>query len=92
MNTTTLVLVNNLTVLHQCAIRIFKEIKQPDGSRKIIGYLATWDDMKSCMDNPMTWNDSTVDWKRHLGPENNRKSYKRKGNTPNNKKISTPNT
>ncbi|GES98719.1 hypothetical protein RCL_jg5593.t1 [Rhizophagus clarus] len=39
--------------LIQRDIRMFKEIKLPDGSRKIIGYLSTWDSMKDCINNPM---------------------------------------
>ncbi|GES91292.1 hypothetical protein GLOIN_2v1868094 [Rhizophagus clarus] len=60
MNTTTLALKENIASLTQRDIRMFKEIKFPDGSRKIIGYLSTWDSMKECIDNPMIWNDASL--------------------------------
>ncbi|GES89289.1 hypothetical protein GLOIN_2v1473242 [Rhizophagus clarus] len=56
MNTTTLALKENISSLIQRDIRMFKEVKLPDGSRKIIGYLSTWDNMKECIDTPMVWN------------------------------------
>ncbi|GES94734.1 hypothetical protein GLOIN_2v1662849 [Rhizophagus clarus] len=56
MNTTTLALKENISSLIQRDIRMFKEVKLPDGSRKIIGYLSTWDNMKECIDTPMIWN------------------------------------
>ncbi|GET01740.1 hypothetical protein GLOIN_2v1773466 [Rhizophagus clarus] len=54
MNTTTLTLKENISSLIQRDIRMFKEVKLLDGSRKIIGYLSTWDNMKECIDKPMT--------------------------------------
>ncbi|GBB98295.1 hypothetical protein RclHR1_33200002 [Rhizophagus clarus] len=56
MNTTTLALKENISSLIQRDIRMFKEVKLLDGSRKIIGYLSTWDNMKDCIDKPMIWN------------------------------------
>ncbi|GBB93206.1 hypothetical protein RclHR1_02130019 [Rhizophagus clarus] len=76
MNTTTLALKENINSLIQCDIRMFKEIKFPDGSRKIIGYLSTWDNMKDCIDKPIIWNGDSLKWSRHLGPSNNKLAYK----------------
>ncbi|GES86949.1 hypothetical protein GLOIN_2v1773466 [Rhizophagus clarus] len=53
MNMTTLTLKENISSLIQRDIRMFKEVKFLDGSRKIIGYLSTWDNMKECIDKPM---------------------------------------
>ncbi|GBB92541.1 hypothetical protein RclHR1_02020023 [Rhizophagus clarus] len=76
MNTTTLALKENITSLIQRNIRMFKEVKFPDGSRKIVGYLSIWDNMKECIDTSMTWNGAQLKWSRHLGPSNNKLAYK----------------
>ncbi|GES96546.1 hypothetical protein GLOIN_2v1773466 [Rhizophagus clarus] len=76
MNTTTLALKENINSLIQRDIRMFKEIKFSDGSRKIIGYLLTWDSMKECIDIPMIWNGASLTWSCHLSPSNNKAAYK----------------
>ncbi|GBB88463.1 hypothetical protein RclHR1_00150059 [Rhizophagus clarus] len=76
MNTTTLALKENISPLIQRDIRMFKEIKFPDGFRKIIGYLSTWDNMKDCIDKPMNWNGEKLKWSCHLDPSNNKSAYK----------------
>ncbi|GBB84950.1 hypothetical protein RclHR1_11530002 [Rhizophagus clarus] len=56
---------------------MFKEIKFSDRTRKIIGYLSNWDSMKECIDQPMMWNGASLKWSHHLGPSNNKATYKR---------------
>ncbi|GBB91706.1 hypothetical protein RclHR1_19070002 [Rhizophagus clarus] len=92
MNTTMLALKKNIVSLTQRDIRMFKEIKLPDGSRKIIGYLSTWDSMKECIDNPMNWNGAVLQWSCHLGPSNNKKSYKRQNEIKTSKTSDTNNS
>ncbi|GBB92583.1 hypothetical protein RclHR1_20260002 [Rhizophagus clarus] len=76
MNTTTLALKENISSLIQRDICMFKEVKFPDGSRKIIGYLLTWDNIKECIDMPMTWNNAKLKWSCHFGSSNNKSAYK----------------
>ncbi|GBB84776.1 hypothetical protein RclHR1_11350002 [Rhizophagus clarus] len=80
------------TSLIQCDIRMFKEIKLPDGSRKIIGYLSTWDSMKECINNPMVWNGISLKWSRHLGLTNNKANYKNKKEIKTSKQLKTNNS
>ncbi|GBC09184.1 hypothetical protein RclHR1_08680001 [Rhizophagus clarus] len=77
MNMTMLALKENISSLLQRDIRMFKEIKFSDRTRKIIGYLSNWDSMKECIDQPIIWNGAALKWSRHLGPSNNKATYKR---------------
>ncbi|GES86930.1 hypothetical protein RCL_jg20827.t1 [Rhizophagus clarus] len=38
---------------------MFKEVKLPDGKRKIIGYLSNWDDLHRLINTPNIWNGET---------------------------------
>ncbi|GBC05887.1 hypothetical protein RclHR1_00650006 [Rhizophagus clarus] len=76
MTTISLALKKNISSLIQRDICMFKEIKFPDGSRKIIGYLSTWDNMKDCIDKPMIWNGAKLKWSCHLGSSNHKLAYK----------------
>ncbi|GES86653.1 hypothetical protein RCL_jg20594.t1 [Rhizophagus clarus] len=87
----TLALKKNISSLIQRDIYMFKEIKFPDGSRKIIGYLSIWDSMKDCIDTPMIWNGTLLTWSRHLGPSNNKATYKNKKEIKTSKQSNTNN-
>ncbi|GBC09909.1 hypothetical protein RclHR1_00920027 [Rhizophagus clarus] len=92
MNTTTLALKENISSLIQRDIRMFKEVKLPDGSRKIIGYLSTWDNMKDCIDKPMIWNGAQLKWSCHLGPSNNKTAYNKTNKIKPSKRSTTNNS
>ncbi|GBB89622.1 hypothetical protein RclHR1_16360002 [Rhizophagus clarus] len=92
MNTTTLALKENINFLIQRDICMFKEVKFPDGSRKIIGYLSTWDNMKDCIDKPMVWNGAQLKWSHHLGPSNNKSAYNTKNKIKPSKRSNTNNS
>ncbi|GBB90979.1 hypothetical protein RclHR1_18050004 [Rhizophagus clarus] len=67
-------------------INMFKEIKLPDGKRKIIGYLSNWDDLHRLINSPSVWNGETVDWTRHTSSSHNpRKAIKSDRNKSNGK-------
>ncbi|GES81383.1 hypothetical protein GLOIN_2v1785010 [Rhizophagus clarus] len=71
-------------------INMFKEIKLPDGKRKIIGYLSNWDDLHRLINSPSVWNGETVDWTRHTSSSHNpRKAIKSDRNKSNGKTQST---
>ncbi|GES86322.1 hypothetical protein GLOIN_2v1871772 [Rhizophagus clarus] len=40
-------------------INMFKEVKLPDGKRKIIGYLSNWDDLYRLINTPNVWHGKT---------------------------------
>ncbi|GBB89538.1 hypothetical protein RclHR1_16240007 [Rhizophagus clarus] len=77
MTSATLVHKDNEAYLISHNINMFKEIKLPDGKRKIIGYLSNWDDLYWLINTPNVWHGETVDWTRHTSPSHNpRKSTK----------------
>ncbi|GBC05898.1 hypothetical protein RclHR1_00650017 [Rhizophagus clarus] len=58
-------------------INMFKEVKLPDGKRKIIGYLSNWDDLYQLINTSNVWHGETIDWTHHTFPSHNlRKSTK----------------
>ncbi|GBC01518.1 hypothetical protein RclHR1_04210004 [Rhizophagus clarus] len=77
MTTAILVHKDNEAYLISHNINMFKEVKLPDGKRKIIGYLSNWDDLYRLINTPNVWNGETVDWTHHTSPSHNpRKSTK----------------
>ncbi|GBC09755.1 hypothetical protein RclHR1_00910005 [Rhizophagus clarus] len=52
MNSATLVHNDNEAYLIFHNINMFKEVKLPDGKRKIIGYLSSWDDLHRLINTP----------------------------------------
>ncbi|GES90803.1 hypothetical protein RCL_jg14372.t1 [Rhizophagus clarus] len=44
---------------------MFKEIKFPDGSRKIVKYFKTWEHLQKCISNPTLWYGKNVSWCKH---------------------------
>ncbi|GBC06150.1 hypothetical protein RclHR1_06660003 [Rhizophagus clarus] len=51
MNTASLTAPQHLTFLSELNIKMFKEIKFPDGSRKIVEYFKTWEHLQKCISN-----------------------------------------
>ncbi|GBB90201.1 hypothetical protein RclHR1_01710001 [Rhizophagus clarus] len=77
MTSATLVHKDNEAYLISHNINMFKEVKLPDGKRKIIGYLSNWDDLHRLINTPNVWHGETVDWTHHTSPSHNpRKSTK----------------
>ncbi|GBC05631.1 hypothetical protein RclHR1_06330001 [Rhizophagus clarus] len=71
MTTATLIHKDNEAYLISHNINMFKEVKLPDGKRKIIGYLSNWDNLYRLINTPNVWNDETVDWTHHTSPSHN---------------------
>ncbi|GBB98248.1 hypothetical protein RclHR1_03180013 [Rhizophagus clarus] len=86
MTSATLVHKDNEAYLISYNINMFKEVKLPDGKRKIIEYLSNWDDLYQLINTLNVWNGKTVDWTRHTSPSHNpkksTKSPKDKSNGP----------
>ncbi|GBB85672.1 hypothetical protein RclHR1_12150007 [Rhizophagus clarus] len=62
MNTASLAVPQHLTFLSELNIKMFKEIKFPDGSRKIVRYFETWEHLQKCISNPTLWYGKNVSW------------------------------
>ncbi|GBC06070.1 hypothetical protein RclHR1_06600004 [Rhizophagus clarus] len=71
MTSATLVHKDNEDYLISHNINMFKEVKLPDGKRKISGYLSNWDDLHRLINSPNVWHGETVDWTRHTSPSHN---------------------
>ncbi|GES86323.1 hypothetical protein GLOIN_2v1871772 [Rhizophagus clarus] len=65
MNTASLTASQHLTFLSELNIKMFKEIKFPDGSRKIVGYFETWEHLQKCISNLTLWYGKNVSWCKH---------------------------
>ncbi|GES97036.1 hypothetical protein GLOIN_2v1871772 [Rhizophagus clarus] len=66
INTALLTAPQHLTFLSELNIKMFKEIKFPDGSRKIVRYFETWEHLQKCISNPTLWYDKNVSWCKHI--------------------------
>ncbi|GBB86229.1 hypothetical protein RclHR1_12670002 [Rhizophagus clarus] len=49
-------------------IKSFKIVKEVDGSRKLIGYFDTWDNVSVCINNSQFWNNVRISWCHYSTP------------------------
>ncbi|GBB95566.1 hypothetical protein RclHR1_25680001 [Rhizophagus clarus] len=55
-------LTNFINPLH---IKAFKEVKNPDGSCKMIAYFESWEDLQNIISKESFWNGTKLSWYRH---------------------------
>ena len=55
-------------LLQESRAKAFKIIKQNDGTRKLIFYLATWEDLERLINRTSTWQGNEIHWCRHVTP------------------------
>ncbi|GBB85204.1 hypothetical protein RclHR1_11770002 [Rhizophagus clarus] len=70
---------------------MFKEVKLPDGKRKIIGYLSNWDDLHRLINTLNVWNGEIVDWTRHTSPSHNPKKLTKSAHSKSNGRTESTN-
>ncbi|GBC00516.1 hypothetical protein RclHR1_03890001 [Rhizophagus clarus] len=58
-------LTNFLYLLH---IKAFKEVKNPDGTRKMIAYFESWEDLQNIISKESFWNGTKLSWCRQTYP------------------------
>ncbi|GBB96159.1 hypothetical protein RclHR1_00270005 [Rhizophagus clarus] len=58
-------LTNFINPLH---IKAFKEVKNPDGSRKMIVYFESWEDLQNIISKESFWNGTKLSWCHHTVP------------------------
>ncbi|GBC07740.1 hypothetical protein RclHR1_07670005 [Rhizophagus clarus] len=58
-------LTNFVNPLH---IKAFKEVKNPDGTRKMIAYFERWEDLQNILSKESFWNGEKPSWCRHTVP------------------------
>ncbi|GBB91299.1 hypothetical protein RclHR1_01850009 [Rhizophagus clarus] len=58
-------LTNFVNPLH---IKAFKEVKNPDGTRKMIAYFESWEDLQNILSKESFWNGAKLSWCRHTVP------------------------
>ncbi|GES87429.1 hypothetical protein GLOIN_2v1662849 [Rhizophagus clarus] len=58
-------LTNFVNPLH---IKAFKEVKNPDGTRKMIAYFERWEDLQNILNKESFWNGEKLSWCRHTVP------------------------
>ncbi|GBB94431.1 hypothetical protein RclHR1_23530001 [Rhizophagus clarus] len=55
-------LTNFINPLH---IKAFKEVKNPDGTCKMIAYFKSWEDLQNILSKESFWNGAKLSWCRH---------------------------
>ncbi|GBB93046.1 hypothetical protein RclHR1_00210042 [Rhizophagus clarus] len=55
-------LTNFINPLH---IKVFKEVKNPDSTRKMIAYFESWEDLQNILSKESFWNGTKLSWCRH---------------------------
>ncbi|GBB98925.1 hypothetical protein RclHR1_33600001 [Rhizophagus clarus] len=58
-------LTNFINPLH---IKAFKEVKNPDGTRKMIAYFESWENLQNIISKESFWNGAKLSWCRHTVP------------------------
>ncbi|GBB95341.1 hypothetical protein RclHR1_25110001 [Rhizophagus clarus] len=49
-------------------IKAFKEVKNPDGTRKMIAYFKSWEDLQNIISKESFWNRTKLSWYHHIVP------------------------
>ncbi|CAB4420313.1 unnamed protein product [Rhizophagus irregularis] len=49
-------------------LKSFKIIQTARGERKLIGYFERWVDVRTALDNQLIWDNTNLQWKRHVPP------------------------
>ncbi|GBB91298.1 hypothetical protein RclHR1_01850008 [Rhizophagus clarus] len=58
-------LTNFINPLH---IKAFKEVKNPDSTRKMIAYFESWEDLQNILSKESFWDGAKLSWCRHTVP------------------------
>ncbi|GBB88400.1 hypothetical protein RclHR1_14990001 [Rhizophagus clarus] len=54
--------------INPLCIKAFKEVKNPDGSRKMFAYFESWEDLQNILSKESFWNGAKLSWCRHTVP------------------------
>ncbi|GET03943.1 hypothetical protein RCL_jg24277.t1 [Rhizophagus clarus] len=58
----------NITILDYLKAWAFKEVKNPDRSRKMIAYFESWEDLQNIISKDSFWNGTKLSWCRYTVP------------------------